>query len=606
MFALKKNVTVFVPDGIEKNSTLGYAAEELQRILSLGNFELNVKLSGNSDGLWIGEEFDIEISDVKFDGFVLSVKENALGIAAPTEKGILNGVYELAERFGFRFLTALPDGELVPETFAGLKEGNFICNPRFPYRGIILSINHFTSEESVTFFAKLKYNTVCFHDVPAADAELCRKLGLRREIGGHGFSKLLDRKLFEDHPDYFRMFQPDDFRGKRQPDSNLCVTNPEVRKIVVENFRRVLREEPDFHARLAWADDLPASGWCWCSSCRSYSPSAQNMLGMKLLCKAADLENSNQRISLIAYHDTLFPDPDLTPDKRMFFHWAPRERCYAHAIDDPDCPRNAKHWEALNAWKKKFAGIDDSHTFEYYLDQLLFNGLHPFTPEIIAADMKAYHRAGFEVNMTLQVVACDIIPDYNQQFFARANWHEELDEANFLEWLTDDPAFREFQHVRAKVFKEVLAMCGHDFNIYLDYRFLPETNTEFARKMVGVYAENSQMLTDAAKKLSANLPAGMWRKFAEQNIRQAEFESAELMCMHYQQAEGCKLADARLNESESAISEACEFFKKHLDAIDNAEQLCLAAGYPETWWHLTVRIPFERRETKYKLEKYSQ
>ena len=83
------------------------------------------------------------------------------------------------------------------------------------------------------------------------------------------------------------------------------------------------------------------------------------------------------------YHDTLFPDPQIPADPRMFLVWAPRERCYAHAINDPSCPRNAVHWKALLAWKEKFAGIDDSHTFEYYMDQLLFNGLHPFTPDVI-------------------------------------------------------------------------------------------------------------------------------------------------------------------------------------------------------------------------------
>ena len=607
MFTLPSSVTLFIhPCGNDPASD--HAASELSRLLALCGCRTERKeISSSHPVIFLGNAAESDVSQIRFDGFSLTLTDDGAAIEAPTGKGLLNGVYEFAERLGFRFLTPLPDGELVPDHPKALPAGKEICNPRFPHRGIFIQpvlYEEVPMADRLRFFAKLKYNAVCFHGEEFHDDALFRRLGLRAEAGGHGFSRLLDRGKFAEHPEYFRMFQPEDLGGKRQPDSNLCVTNPEVREIVAAEFRKLLAQKSSYYAFHCWADDLPASGWCWCPSCRSYSPSAQNMLGMKLLCRAADAGNFPQRIPVIAYHDTLFPDPQIPAEARMFLLWAPRERCYSHAINDPDCPRNAIHWKGLLAWKEKFAGIDDSHTFEYYLDQLLFNGFHPFTPDVIAKDMDAYHEVGIESHMTLQCVPCDIIPDFNQQFFARAHWHADITEHSFLEWLTDDPALRDFLHHRASVFREVLAMCGHPMDIYLDFRFLPESNDGFSRGMVEKYRNGSEALASAAKTFSGNLLTGPWKRFAEQMVRQAEFESAELKSMFYQQSAMCKIAEAQIENSEEAAKRACDLLEMNLRTIENAAEKCRAAGYPDASWHLKKRIPMELREAANKLAEY--
>ena len=590
-----------------KDSTLGYAVSELTRLLALCRCTVETKeIPCSHPAIMLGKPSETELPQIRFDGYQLTVKGDYAAIEAPTEKGVLNGVYEFAERLGFRFLTPFPDGELIPEQPKELPNGTEIHQPRFPHRGIFITPvkEEIPMADRLRFYAKLKYNTVR-NSLPFAGEEaLCRMLGIREETGGHGFPKLLDRGKFGEHPEYFRMFQPEDLGGKRLSDSNLCVTNPEVREIVVREFQKQLKEKHGYYAVHCWADDLPGGGWCWCPSCRSYSPAAQNMLGMKLLCRAADAGNFQQRISVIAYHDTLFPDPQIPVEPRMFLVWAPRERCYAHAINDPSCPRNAIHWKALLAWKEKFAGIDDSHTFEYYMDQLLFNGLHPFTPDVILEDMKAYLEAGIESHMTLQCTPWDIIPDINQQFFAKANWDAEITEERFLSWLTDDPALRDFLHHRANVFKKVFAMCGHRMDIYLDYRYLPESDNEFSRKMAQEYCHGSEELASAASYLFRNLPTGPWKKFANQMGKQAEFESAELESMHLQQSAMCKLAEGQITNSERCMHEACTLLERNLQSIEIAEAKCRAAGYPDSWWHLESRIPAERREAKNKLAEF--
>ena len=62
----------------------------------------------------------------------------------------------------------------------------------------------------------------------------------------------------------------------------------------------------------------------------------------------------------------------------MWFEWAPRERCYSHAIDDPACAINPRYFDSLKRYIDIFEGR--GHVFEYYADAILFGGLGFATP----------------------------------------------------------------------------------------------------------------------------------------------------------------------------------------------------------------------------------
>ena len=124
--------------------------------------------------------------------------------------------------------------------------------------------------------------------------------------------------------------------------------------------------------------------------------------------------------------------------------------------------------------------------------------------------------------------------------------------------------------------------------------------------MAEKYHQGSEELASAAEALSRNMPQGPWRIFAEQIHRQAEFESAELESMYFQQSAMCKLAEAQIGNSESAAKEACSYLEKNLQSIENAAEKCRAAGYPDSWLHLDMRIPMERKEAENKLKQFSK
>jgi len=356
------------------------------------------------------------------DGYLIGVTDTGAHLFAKTPKGILNAVYDLAERLGYLFLQPGEAGEWPPASGRGrpdLPTGDIVAQPRFPHRGVFASTGgDYTIQEWMRFYAKLRLNAVS-HEPD--DLALAEELGLRLESGGHGLAGLIPRDLFQDKPELFRLEQPEDFYGQRRHDWNCCATHPETRQLLQSRFREKAKTWKGLHAVHLWPDDLDGGGWCFCTTCRSLSPADQAMLAMRHLADVVARDGLSLRIPVLAYHDTLFPGRRIDPSPEMFLLFAPRERCYAHAIDDPRCLRNRHYARALKDWAVKFRSIDDSHTFEYYFDQILFRGLYPFLPNVILADMKAYEAHAIQSHMSLQVGGPTVAPEFNMLVFARAH-----------------------------------------------------------------------------------------------------------------------------------------------------------------------------------------
>jgi len=48
-------------------------------------------------------------------------------------------------------------------------------------------------------------------------------------------------------------------------------------------------------------------------------------------------------VDFLAYHDTSVPAGKVTPAANLALMYAPRQRCYAHPLGDPHCPRNVEY-----------------------------------------------------------------------------------------------------------------------------------------------------------------------------------------------------------------------------------------------------------------------
>lgn len=107
--------------------------------------------------------------------------------------------------------------------------------------------------------------------------------------------------------------------------------------------------------------------------------------------------------------------------------------------------------------------------------------------------------------------------------------------------------------------------------------------------------------TVETEKISCSHPAIMLGDPSETELPEIRFDGFRLI------VKGDSAAiEAQIENSESAAKEACAFLEKNLRSIENAAAKCRAAGYPDSWLHLNMRIPMERREAETKLKQYGK
>lgn len=610
----------------QQNLCYQYAATELQRLLSRVGIQTKVQIingSKTSNWLFLGSTVEsppvASAAGLKHDGFTLRISARGVAIAALEPKGILNGVYELAERMGFLFLMPGEAGEWAPDfkTQRPVLEQMVIKqNPRFPRRGVFggSSVAPFTVEEWFRFFAKLKFNATSQNE---GDKLIAEETGIRLEIGSHGMSEMLPRELFKTRPELFRMLQPEDFNGKRTSNSNFCCNHPDSKRIVQKNYRKKIKSLKGIYAVHNWADDLPGGGWCQCPLCRSYTPTDQSMIAMRHFAEVIAQEKLPMRVPVIAYHDTMYPGKLVPAPKYGFLLYAPRERCYAHALNDPACAKNRFYFKALQEWMAKFAGIDDAHTFEYYFDQVLFRGLYPFIPDVILGDMATYEKAGIQTHMSLQVGGPVIAPEFNMLIFARALWDANLTADGFIAQITRQLALQmpeatkvweTYLQQRRCVFVSSMRLCDYSSDIYFDYRWLPETTQSFGEKMVRAYEHDAERLDAAAEKLHKN--AGTtWpqrtRDLAAREAIRAHFESAELHVMATQQNGVNKIAEYVETSSLDSLRQGLDALRQAIARLEQSWQKAKDAGLPDNAYYYSLNTWFQK-EFAAKIQAYEK
>ena len=558
-----------------------HAAAELVRLLGRAGVKAEMRVTnGIGEAVAVGQTKRCDLSGIRYDGFVKSADAQGVTIAAKSGKGVLNGVYTLAEELGFAFVRPGEAGERVPAKLKPVKDETRTVNPRFAHRGLFASsvCVTYTVEEWYHFLAKLRFNAICAHSdcVVPERTDLLHFLGFRVEAGGHGMSACLPRDRFEKEPELFRMFQPEDFGGKRMKDSNFCATNPNTRDIVKENFKKRVRPavEAKIHAMHAWADDLPGGGWCMCSRCRAFSGTDQSTLAMNLEAEALRELGSDLRVPLIAYHDTMYPSSAFRPDPKCFLLFAPRERCYAHALNDPGCAHNRFYHGALKAYQKSFSGIDDAHTFEYYNDKILFRGHTPYLPKVILGDADAYVDGGITCWMSLQVGGELQGIDWNMLAHAAVAWEAGLTEETLTAKLAAavdgaNPApWKAYLLQNASAYQVGWQVCCMPCDSYFDYRFMPERGGKDGEFLVNCLAYGAKTLRAAGEALRA-AQTGCSAAFAAAEADRALFEATDLDAMVFQQR-GMKYACDYLAGDKDAAKKAVVEFERTVTKLDEA------------------------------------
>ena len=214
--------------------------------------------------------------------------------------------------------------------------------------------------------------------------------------GGHlTFAQAMPAKTtFDKHPEYFALID-----GKRVKGQQYCISNPEVRRNVADYIIRKLDGSKGLGTYNFGMVDV-SGGWCECAECRKLDGSDTTAFGfqnvstrfqktVRAIAEMVYEKYPNADLRVWAYH-TYRERPDgVRIHPKMKLQFCPHGRCYGHALDDPNCPRNARLYKLLVDWLK--VGPKVVFTYDYFMSTRAY---YSCEETVQVQDLRLYRKLG--------------------------------------------------------------------------------------------------------------------------------------------------------------------------------------------------------------------
>ena len=223
------------------------------------------------------------------EGFAVESRSDRLLLLANTELGLQHAVYAFLEEIGCRWFFPDPVWTVVPKRPTLVVECRLREKPAFAFRRIWYGWGPRTEK------LRRDYNAWLVHN---------RQLGHFRTDCGHAYDRYVPRRLFERHPEWFALV-----KGKRQP-TQLCTSNPEVQKRVIEGVLAVFRKDPG--RVMASVEPNDGGGYCECERCKALGSVSDRVFHLAgVVAKALRKEFPDKWVGLYAY--AFHADPPSRP-----------------------------------------------------------------------------------------------------------------------------------------------------------------------------------------------------------------------------------------------------------------------------------------------------
>ena len=307
------------------------------------------------------ETLPAETNDLGEDGFRLKAKPPHLLVIGSDVRGVLYGVYELLERFGgcrwyASWHTIVPTREAfsVPADIDEVQKPAFLCRDVHWW-------DYFNGDLAVRNRANGGMNGLKEHHG-----------GNTWRFGGglgncHTFETLLPpRQYFDEHPEYYSLVG-----GKRLKErSQLCLTNPDVLRLVTSNVLARIRKDPG--AKFYGVSQNDWNNWCECPS-----------------CKAVDNVEKSHAGTMIRFVNAIAEAVEKEfPDKII------------ETMDKSPCPDNVSFLKDIVDWSQQ---TDSLYVWDYVTDFRCYP--HPFpNVQVLQENVKFFRKHG--VKMLFEQGAC--------------------------------------------------------------------------------------------------------------------------------------------------------------------------------------------------------
>ncbi|PWD97530.1 DUF4838 domain-containing protein [Marinilabilia rubra] len=345
---------IVIPENAD--SLVEHAADEIQyymEAVSGAKPEIR-KLADKPAGPSILVGWPVEAKETKPATVHISVSSEQLNIGGGNSRSVLNAVYFFLERYAnIRFLT--PGAEVIPE------------NPYFSVPGD-LDFSYTPEITTRTVHSRLFYNNPSF-----AAKHFVTQEAFPRYVPGarvHTFHRFLPESVFFDkHPEYYAL------RNEERRPTQLCLTNPEVFKLVVEAVDSLLKANPGAEVISVSQDDN--TQYCQCEECKAINKHAKSPAGSVIdFVNRVARKFPDKQISTLAYQYTRKAPENIKPEDNVLItlcsiecdRSAPiNEKCRDFAQDLEDwgtLTDNIRIWDYTTQFTNFLAPFPNLHTLK--------------------------------------------------------------------------------------------------------------------------------------------------------------------------------------------------------------------------------------------------
>ncbi len=169
----------------------------------------------------------------------------------------------------------------------------------------------------------------------------------------HTFYSLLPPdQYFADHPEYYSLAAG----ARRRDHAQLCLTNPEVLRIVTRRVLELMRENP--RAAIFSVSQNDCYGYCECEACRAVAEAEGSQSGPVLRFVNAVAEETakvypEKLIDTLAYQYTLDAPRRAIPHPNVRVRLCSINCCQGHAYGTCSHPESARFLRALDEWGRR-------------------------------------------------------------------------------------------------------------------------------------------------------------------------------------------------------------------------------------------------------------
>ncbi len=333
----------------DAQSDVRLAAEELTDYLSrIGDAKFRMEDRDAAEepprkrkGIYVG--LSTHFSDLPFsvkwktdgvtrDQYLMRTTPNGLYLLGTTPAAVQCAVWDFLHRQGYRLFFLTDTWEVVPHRSE-----------------ITVALNVVEQPDYVTRQAP--------RGAPWSDRELWKRWHIRNRMNssftlntGHAYGGIVRRnkKTFAEHPEYFALVD-----GERRTGANakFCISNAELRQLVVDDAIREMKTRPDQDSLSM--DPSDGGGWCECDQCRAMGSVSDRALTLANDVAVAinKLDLGEKYVGMYAYNDHS-PPPNISADPHVIISVATAFIRGGYSVE-----------ELVSGWQARDAilGIRDYH-----------------------------------------------------------------------------------------------------------------------------------------------------------------------------------------------------------------------------------------------------